>query len=170
RWLTIPAQFHVVHEGGQQFASGPVADSYAAAAGAAVHRRIGHWTGRAELLGLRSRYVPDRERADRSRSGAGVFGRGSMEGDAWRAHILFWRGRDFVKVEGDPNYLSIRRNGSLYGGIRDYAEAGVARLFRPAPEVRLEVSARMHRVERHYEYSYRVVAVTATRWLLKGRP
>ncbi|HXG55557.1 MAG TPA: hypothetical protein VNJ03_09295, partial [Vicinamibacterales bacterium] len=46
RWLTIPAQFHVVHEGGQQFASGPVADSYAAAAGAAVHRRIGHWTGR----------------------------------------------------------------------------------------------------------------------------
>lgn len=169
-WFTIPLQLHVVHEGGQQFASGPVADSVAAAAGAVLHRRFGHWAGRAELLGLRSRYVPDRERAERSRTGTGAFARASVEDDAWRAHMLFWRGRDFVKVEGDPNYLSLRRTGSLYGGTRDYAEAGVTRLFRPAPQVRLEVSARMHRVERQYEYSYRVVAVTAARFTLKGRP
>jgi hypothetical protein len=78
-----------------------------------------------------------------------------------------WRGDDFVKDEGDPNYLSVRRDGSRYRGVRDYAETGITRSFAPASGVRLEASARVHRVERHYEYSYRIIAVTAVKIPLK---
>ena len=78
----------------------------------------------------------------------------------WRGHLIVWRGDDFVKDEGDPNYLSVRRDGSRYRGVRDYSEAGIARTFRPAAGVTLEASARVHRVEGHYEYSYRIIGVT----------
>ncbi len=156
--VTIPLQFHIVHHGGQQFASGPVADSYAAAGGAAVDWPINDANFRLELLGLLSRHVPDRDRPARSRTGRGVFTRGALEGHGWRGHLLFWRGKDFVKEEGDPNYLSLLRSGVYYRGVRDYAEMGVARTFAPAPGVRVEASARLHRVERHYEYSFRIVS------------
>ena len=109
----------VVHEGGQLFNTGPVADSFAAASGLAL-----------------------------------------------RAHVIFWRGRNFVKDEGDPNYLSLRRDGSRYGGIRDYAETGVARRFPLAPGAVIEVSGRLHRTERHYEYSYRVLSIASLGWKL----
>jgi hypothetical protein len=72
-----------------------------------------------------------------------------------------WRGRNFIKDEGDPNYGSLRRDGHRYGGTRDYAEAGLARRFKVAPGAALEVSGRLHRTERFYEYSYRVLAMTA---------
>jgi hypothetical protein len=165
--FSVPVQFHVVHHGGQRFASGPVADSYAVAGGLAIQRVARGIQVRAELLGFASRHVPDRERPDRSRTGRATFARASLERGGWGAHTLFWRGKDFVKEEGDANYLSIRRNGTYYGGIRDYAEAGVTRRVHPAPQVRLEVSGRLHRVERHYGYSYRVVAVIRARWRLK---
>lgn len=169
RTLVLPIQFHIVHHGGQQFASGPVADSYAGAAGIAAHHGIGRLAGRAELLGVWSRHVPDRELPDRSRSGRGLFTRASVAAGGWRAHLLFWRGRSVIKEEGDANYQSIRRDGSHYAGTRDYAETGLTRLFEPVPLVRIEVSARMHRIEKHYEYSYRVVATTSARMVLKGR-
>jgi hypothetical protein len=161
--LTIPVQFHIVHHGGQQFATGPVSDSYAGAAGAAVGWPLYGSTGRLELLGLVSRHVPDRDALDQSRTGRGVFTRASVERSGWRVHLLFWRGKDFVKEEGDPNYLSIRRNGTYYGGVRDYAETGITRYLTPAPQVKIEVSGRLHRVERHYEYSFRVVSVASVR-------
>ena len=43
-------------------------------------------------------------------------------------------------------------------------------MFQPAREIKLEVSARIHRVEKDYGYSYRVVAVTSMRWIVKGKP
>jgi hypothetical protein len=165
--LIVPVQFHIVHHGGQQFAAGPVADSFAAAGGLEVHRAVRGVRVLATLLGLTSRHVPDRELPDRSRTGRAVFARASIERGGWGAHTLFWRGRDFIKEEGDANYLSIRRNGTYYGGIRDYAEAGLTRRFYPAAQVRVEVSGRVHRVERHYGYSYRIVAVTSARWRVK---
>jgi hypothetical protein len=64
-------------------------------------------------------------------------------------------------VEGDPNYQSIRRDGSRYRLTRDYSETGVTRTFRPAPGVLLEASARLHRIERNYEYSFRIVGTAA---------
>lgn len=156
--FSIPLQLHVEHEGGQLFASGAVRDSAAAAAGVALRGASGRFgSASIEAFGLVSRHVPDRSAPNRTRSGAAVFTRAAAVRAGWRAHILFWRGNDFIKDEGDPNYQSIGRDGTRYRGIRDYAEAGVTRAFEPARGVSLAVSARLHRVERHYEYSYRVV-------------
>lgn len=163
--FSLPIQVHVVHEGGQLFASGPVRDSLAAAAGLRVAGRTGRVDLAAlEVLGVASRAVPDRGHADLTRNGAGFFGRGSIEESGWRLHVIFWRGRAFVHDEGDPNYLSRRRDGTEYRGTRDYAEAGLTRTFRPAPDMSISVAARLHRVERHYEYSYRILAAAGLRW------
>jgi hypothetical protein len=157
--LSFPAQLHIVHEGGQLFASGAVADSVAAAAGARIDGTIAAGThGSLEAYGLASRYVPDRARPERSRDGVAFLGRGAVERDGWRLHVLAWRGRNFIKDEGDPNYLSIRRGGARYHGTRDYAEVGAARRLQLAPSASLEVSVRYHRIERFYEYSYRVTS------------
>jgi hypothetical protein len=158
--VAIPVQFHVVHEGGQLFASGPVADSAALATGVTLRAPIARLDAAAlELFALVSRYVPDRSQPVRRRDGAGFFGRASAERSGWRGHLTFWRGDDFIKDEGDPNYLSLRRNGTRYRGVRDYAEAGLTRTFKPAAGILLEASGRLHRVERHYEYSFRIVGV-----------
>jgi hypothetical protein len=164
RWVILPVQLHVVHEGGQLHAEGPVADSAALGTGlrlARTSQRRGSLSF--EVLGLVSRYVPDRETPASTKSGAAVFARAAIEHRGWRGHTIFWRGNDFIKDEGDPNYQSIRRDGSTYRGIRDYAEAGITRRFQLAPSVAVEASARLHRTERHYEYSYRVTAVAALR-------
>jgi len=157
--LSLPFQLHVVHEGGQLFASGVVADSVAAAAGVKVAGTVATETrGSLETYGLVSRYVPDRARPERSRDGVGFFGRGAVERDGWRLHLIVWRGRNFIKDEGDANYLSLRRDGARYQGTRDYAEIGAARRFQLAPSASLEISVRYHRIERFYEYSYRVTS------------
>ena len=159
RALEIPFQLHVVHEGGQQFAVGPVADSAAAALGFAVARGA----ARLELYAVAGKSVPDRERPADDRNGRAVLARAAIERHGWRAHALVWRGRDFIKDEGDANYGSLRRDGHRYGGTRDYAEAGVARRYTIAPGAVIEVSGRLHRTERFYEYSYRVIAMTSFR-------
>jgi hypothetical protein len=166
--ISVPLQLHVVHEGGQLFNTGPVADSAAGAAGIALRgrtRNAGVVT--LELFGAGSRSVPDRQRPDLRRNGKAFFGRAAAEHDGWRVHLLFWRGNDFIKDEGDPNYLSIRLNGTRYGGTRDYAETGVARRFKLAPGAVIEVSGRFHRTERHYEYSYRVLSIASLGWKLR---
>jgi hypothetical protein len=157
-----------VHEGGQLFASGPVNDSLAFATGVIVRGGAGPFDlASIEIYGLASRFVPDRSMPARSRSGGAFFGRLSAEDRGWRGHILFWRGDDFIKAEGDPNYQAVRRDGSRYRGVRDYAETGLTRTFRLAPEVRLEASARVHRVEKDYGYTYRIVAVAGAGWRLR---
>jgi hypothetical protein len=165
--LSFPAHVHVVHEGGQLFSKGAVADSAAAAAGVALLKSIRDTRASLDVYGLVSRYVPDRSRSVLSRDGVAFFGRAAADRNGWRAHVIFWRGRNFIKDEGDPNYLSIRRDGSRYRGTRDYAEAGVSRRFSLAPAASLDVSGRVHRVENHYEYSYRVVSVVGVSWRVR---
>jgi hypothetical protein len=181
--LFLPFQAHVVHEGGQLFSAGPVRDSFALASGLVISNRRGDVAGRprarpapaardgvsasVELLGLWSRYTPDREAANPTRAGGAFFGRAAVEARGWRVHLIAWRGDDFVKDEGDPNYMSMRRDGTRYRGVRDYSEAGVTRTFDVAPGAFIETSFRFHRVERHYEYSYRVVAVARVQARLK---
>ena len=166
--LAIPAQLHVVHEGGQLYASGPVADSVAAAAGATLTGTLKRSVaGSMEVYAVVSRYVPDRSRSELSADGTAFFGRASAERAGWRSHVLFWRGRDYIKDEGDPNYLSITRAGDRYTGIRDYSEAGLTKRFTLAPAAVLDVSARLHRVENHYEYSYRVLSVVSALWRIR---
>jgi hypothetical protein len=165
--FSFPFQFHIVHEGGQLFAAGPVADSYAAALGAILTRTFPRIERASlEAYALVSRHVPDRAGPQRT-TGAGFFGRAAAVARGWRGHLLFWRGDDFIKAEGDPNYLSLRHDGSRYRGVRDYAEAGVTRSFTPAPGVAFEASGRLHRVEKHYEYSYRLLCVTRLNWRIR---
>lgn len=166
--LTLPFQALVVHEGGQLFSAGPVADSVAGAAGLAVRGRAGAF-GAASIEGyvLGSRFVPDRAEDAADLDGAGFLIRGSAERGGWRGHLLFWRGRHFITEEGDPNYLSIRRDRSRYRGTRDYSELGLTRVFRPDSRVAIHASARIHRTERHYEYSYRVLGVVDASWKVR---
>jgi hypothetical protein len=159
--LAVLFQGHVVHHGGQLFASGAVSDSYALAPGLALrgsNGRLKHIG--VEAFAVASRFVPDRASPDRSRSGVGVFTRGEASTANWRGHVIVWRGNDYLKEEGDANYLNLRMDGRRYRGVRDYSEAGVARWFRPARGLTVEVSARFYRIEPHnYEYSYRVLAL-----------
>jgi hypothetical protein len=162
RLLEIPFQLHIVHEGGQLFASGPVADSSALATGITIAGRVGRVDRVAlELYAAGSRVVPDRASPDRTRNGAAFFGRASGEHGPWRAHLIVWRGKDFIKDEGDPNYLSVRRDGSRYRGMRDYSETGLTYTFKPVKEIVFEMSGRLHRIERHYEISFRILATAA---------
>lgn len=165
--LSVPVDIHVVHEGGQLFASGPVADSAAAAAGVLVAPTVGRARASVDVRGLVSRFGPDRSRPSLRRDGVAFFGRAAIEREGWRGHVIFWRGRNFIKDEGDPNYLSVRRGGVRYRGTRDYAEAGLSRRFTLAPAAVLDVSGRFHRVEDHYEYSYRVVSVISVGWKVR---
>jgi hypothetical protein len=166
--LSVPLQIHVVHEGGQLFNNGPVDDSAAAAAGITLHARAWHLDRISlEMFGLAAKSVPDRQTPDEDRNGAAFFSRAAAEAGPWRAHLIVWRGRDFIKDEGDLNYQSIRRDGRRYGGIRDYAETGLTRRFTLAPGAILEVSGRLHRTERFYEYSYRVLSSVALGWKLR---
>ena len=167
---SVPFQLFIVHEGGQQFDAGPVNDSLAAAAGIKVEGPLAHAVQTSlEVYGLAARDIPDREQSARTLDGGGFFGRAAAQFSGWRGHLLFWRGKLVVTREGDPNYLSLRRDGSIYRGTRDYAEAGVTRTFRPAAGVLLEASGRLHRVEKHYEYSYRIVATANAKWLVWRR-
>jgi hypothetical protein len=166
--FAVPFQAHVVHEGGQLFNTGPVDDSAALASGIAIRQRSSRFGSLSlEVYGAAARSVPDRQHPELDRSGPGFLARGAVERDGWRGHLIVWRGRDFIKDEGDPNYLSVRRDGSRYGGIRDYAEAGLARRFRLAPGAVIEVAGRLHRTERYYEYSYRVLSIAAFGWKIR---
>ena len=111
----------------------------------------------AEAHGVVSRYVPDRATRDSGETGFGLFTRYTAEKARWRAHIIAWRARDFVKMEGDENYGSLREDGRLTS-LRHYFEAGMTRTYYPAEDVGLELSARFHRVDTYNHYSFRILA------------
>jgi hypothetical protein len=165
---TVPLQLHIVHEGGQLFQSGAVADSAAVATGLVLHGRVAReYATTLETLGLLSRHVPDRSRPELTRDGTGFFGRLAAERAGWRAHVIFWRGRSFIKAEGDPNYLSVTASGEYYRGTRDYSETGLTRRFTLARAAVLDVSGRLHRVEGRYEYSFRILSVASAFWKIR---
>ncbi|MCL4849359.1 MAG: hypothetical protein KJ066_22635 [Acidobacteria bacterium] len=161
----VPYVWHVVHRGGQRYAAGPVADSHAGGAGISWGGRTGR-VDRVSIdtLVLGSVHVPDREESAASLRGRAWFVRAAVREGPWRAHATSWRARDFVKEEGDPNYQALRRDGSFFRNVRDYAEVGVTRVFRPAAEVEFETSARVHVVERQWAYSYRLLARVGLVW------
>ena len=166
--LTLPLQLHVVHEGGQLHQSGAVADSAAIATGAIVGGTIARrYAATLELFALGSRDVPDRSVPNLSRDGTAFFGRAAAERSGWRGHVIFWRGRNFIKDEGDLNYQSITRSDDRYLGTRDYAEAGLTRRFTLARAAVLDVAGRLHRVEGRYEYSYRILSVVSASWKIR---
>jgi hypothetical protein len=155
--LNLNGQWHVVHEGGQQFNSGAVSDSHAFALGPEWTHRAGRSEVTLDAYAVPTRYVPDRARPDLTEGGLGVFARGALSRGPWRGHAIVWRSRDTFKEEGDPNYLALRSDGQLFHKVRDYGEVGLTRRFAPAPGVDLFAAVRLHRTESHYEYSYRIV-------------
>lgn len=153
-------QLHIVHHGGQRYASGPVADSVGVGPGFIVEGPIaGLDSASVEAFGLVACDRPERDAPERTVIGHGLFVRAAAEKHGWRGHLIVWRGDDFNHEDGDPNYLSRLEDGTPYRGTRDYGEIGVARLLRPAAAVDVEASARLHLVERHFNYSYRLVAI-----------
>ena len=157
--ISVAYQVHVVHEGGQLFASGPVSDSWAAGPGLIVEPSIPLFDRTLiEAYVLFARDVPRRDDLQEARHGRGVFTRVSAERNGWRGHFIFWGAGDWVKEEGDENYSSLREDGTFFRSTRHYGEIGITRQFYYADGVEVEGSARVHRVERDYDYSYRVLA------------
>jgi hypothetical protein len=154
----LHGQWHVVHEGGQQFANGAVGDSQAGAVGLEWRQPIGAMRVTLETHVVGTQHVPDREQPRLTEAGVGSFTRGALEHGDWREHLIVWRSCDTLKAEGDPNYLALRRDGTMFRKVRDYAEFGITRQFRPAPGVHVFGAFRLHRIESHYEYSYRISA------------
>jgi len=157
RGTALQGQWHVVHEGGQQFDNGAVSDSQ----GAALGLEWSHVEGAVRVVldghAVVTETVLDRERPSLTEVGGGIFTRAAVGRGPWRGHLIVWRSRDAVKEEGDPNYLALRSDGSMFRKVRDYGEFGLTRHFRPAPGVHLFAAFRLHRVESNYEYSYRIV-------------
>jgi hypothetical protein len=153
-------QYHVVHQGGQLFDSGPVGDSWAGGAGFVVELPGGPFDAQtAEVHGLVARDVPDRAALDVRDTGYGfgLFTRYAAVKAGWRAHVIGWRARDFIKGEGDTNYGSLHGDGRLTS-LRHYFETGLSRTYRPANEIGIEFAARMHRIDTFHDYSFRILA------------
>ena len=164
RAITLGGDFFIVHEGGQLTSNGPVGDSIAGSLGG----EVGGAAGSLDKLSLEafiiaSRSDPNRADDSRTRAGLATFLRVNAEKARWRAHAILFRGDDFLAAEGDANYLSVRMNGTAFRNLRDYGEVGFTRLFPLAPESWLEASVRGHRVEQHYDYSFRILAVAKLR-------
>ena len=168
--MSVGYQFHLVHEGGQLFANGPIRDSWAVGPGIIVEPTFWFFDRTvAEGYAMFSRHVPDRSKLTNSRHGHGVFTRFSGEKNGWRGHVIIWGASDWIKTEGDENYGSLRDDGALWADTRHYAEAGLTKIFYPADDVEVEGSARIHRVEKDYNYSYRVLARVAFDFLMWER-
>jgi hypothetical protein len=156
--ISVAYQFHIVHEGGQLFDTGPVRDSWAIGPGVIVEPRFWFFDRTAvEGYALFSRNVPDRADLEISENGHGVFTRFSGEKNGWRGHLIIWGASDWIKDEGDENYGSLRRNGSPFAATRHYGELGLSRTFHPADGVEVEGSGRAHRVDLDYSYSFRIL-------------
>jgi hypothetical protein len=157
--MSVAYQFHLVHEGGQQFASGPVRDSWAVGPGLIIEPRL-RFFDRTEVEGyaMFSRHVPDRSGLGDAGHGHGIFTRITAEKSSWRGHLIVWGACDWIKEEGDENYGSLRLDDRRFLNTRHYGEIGVTKTFHPADGVDVEGSARFHRVEKDYNYSYRILA------------
>jgi hypothetical protein len=157
--VSLVYQWHVVHHGGQQSDTGPVSDSVGYGPGVVVDGRLpGIDNASIEAYTLFAYDRPDREDPTQTVLGRALFVRAAARLNLWRAHVIVWRGDDFNHEDGDPNYLSRYPDGARYRGTRDYSEAGLARLFKPAPTIEFEASGRLHLIERRRAYSYRLLA------------
>jgi len=164
RAITIGGDFFIVHEGGQLTSNGHVGDSMAGSLGGEVGGPLGALDRLSlEAFIIGSKFDPNRADDSQTRAGLATFLRVAAEKDRWRAHAILFRGDDFLAAEGDPNYLSVRTDGTAYRNLRDYGEVGFTRVFPLAPESWLETSVRGHRVEHHYDYSFRILAVARLR-------
>lgn len=159
RGLKASFQSHMFHAGGQLYASGAVADSQAFGPGVIYEQPIGAVRIISEVHGLLGHDVANRQANETRVWGKGAFVRESVQTGRWRGHVIVWRAKDFRKTEGDPNYNALRRDGTYTLEPRNYQEMGVARVFQPADTVQVQSSLRVHRIERHVGYSFRILGI-----------
>ena len=169
--IALGYQFHHTHEGGQLFDTGPVRDSLAGGPGVILEPPIdGLDSLTIDTYMLWSKHVADRAVRDNPNDhGHGVFFRAAAVKNGWRGHFIFWSGCIWLKDEGDPNYGSRRQDGTVFRPTRHYGEAGLARTFYEADGVALDGALRFHRIERDYDYSFRILARIDTAFLLFRR-
>ena len=157
--MAIAYQLHHVHEGGQLFDTGPVSDSFAGGPGFIIEPRVGFFDRTTvESYMMWSKQVADRAVEDGTSHGHGLFVRVAAEKDRWRGHFIFWGACIWLKEEGDENYGSRLQDGTVFRPTRHYGELGLTRMLYEDEGVTLEGSMRLHRVERDYNYSFRVLA------------
>lgn len=163
--VAIGYQLHHVHEGGQLFDTGPVRDSFAGGPGVIVEPRFNFFEATTiEVYALWSKHVADRADHDGSDRGHGLFIRAAAIKNGWRGHLIAWSACTWLKDEGDLNYGSRLQDGTVFHPscrhhrARHYGEIGLAKAFYEVDGVVLEGAARLHRIEKRYNYSFRVIA------------
>ena len=157
--IAIAYQMHHVHEGGQLFDSGTVNDSFAGGPGIIVEPLIDFFDlASFEAYAMWSKDVADRADGNGTNHGHGIFTRAALIKNGWRSHLIGWRACAWLKDEGDRNYGSWLPNDVIFRPTRNYVEVGLAKAFYEAAGVVLQGAARLHRVEKDYDYSFRVLA------------
>ena len=157
--IALGYQLHIVHEGGQLFDPGPVSDSVAGGPGVIVEPPLDFFdTTSVEAYLMWSKHIPDRAAPERTNHGHGLFVRAAASKRGWRGHAIFWQACLWLKEEGDSNYGSRRQDGTVFRPTRHYGEVGLSKAFYEADGVMLAGSLRLHRIERAYNYSFRILA------------
>ena len=163
-------QGHIVHEGGQLFAAGPVRDSSALAAGVALHGAIADGLARVAAgcsacgVTVRARQErPDLDRDGRSRASAAQ--RSSDTDGAVTSSP--GAGGTSSRTRAIPTTSRSRGAAIAIAARATTPRSALTRRFTLAPAAILDVSARVHRVERHYEYSYRIVSIVTPSWRVR---
>lgn len=157
--IALGYQLHIVHEGGQLFDPGPVNDSAAGGPGLVIEPRIDFFDATSiEAYMMWSKHIPDRAVPEQTSHGHGLFVRAAASKRGWRGHAVFWQACLWLKEEGDLNYGSRLQNGTVFRPTRHYGEVGLSKALYEADGVMLAGSLRLHRVEKAYNYSFRILA------------
>lgn len=170
RLLTLEAQLHGLHRGGQLFnADVPVTNNVASALGVRLADTLGV-LGHSEVAVFRfqshGNIEPDAP-PRRPDHGRGTYLRVATMPAGWaEVFAIWWMGHDFLAQDGDPNYGSIGVDPDFYRGRRRYFELGFARRIETEGRVTFDGEFRLHRIDddrsealfdSKWEYSYRLV-------------
>lgn len=159
RWLRLEGQLHGLHHGGQLHDVGAVSNNLVEALGARGEWELGGtFSGRVAAFALRSEGRVDPERDTPEITGNGLYIRGGLTfGRIGEVSAIWWRGEDFISVEGDRNYSSVGSDGVFYRSDRSYQELAFVHRRRLGERVELDAEARLHRIDGDFDYSYRIV-------------
>ena len=150
RWLHLEGQLHGLHRGGQLHQVGAVSNNLVEAVGARGEWELGGTlTGRVAAFALRSegRVDPEQDTPRRSRANGLYLRAGVTFGRIGELSAIWWRGRDFISVEGDRNYGSVGSDGVYYRSERSYQELAFVHRRKLGERVELDAggSAAPHR-------------------------
>jgi len=168
RMLSLEAQLHGLHHGGQLFDAGvPVTNNTAYGLGITVADRLGALR-RSSLSVFRlwsAGNIDPNPPAGRPDKGSGWYVRGGVTPKGWfELFGIWWRGRDYLAQEGDNNYNSVGADTAFYRSRRKYWEIGILRRAEIENGVTLDAEFRVHRIDDErsvaflgtsLEYSYR---------------